>query len=101
MIMMIVSVPSVELARSIAHKLLTNSVAGCVQILKSVESIYLWKEKQETANESILFIKLPKKNRRNAEKIIREIHIYEIPEILSFNIDANQDYKRWLYSVTQ
>ncbi len=98
MIMMIVSVPA-EAAENIAEKLLSKRIAGCVQILKSVESIYIWKEKLETADENILFVKLPKKNKSAALKTIKESHPYEIPEILSVDVSSNEDYRRWLYEV--
>jgi len=72
MIMMIVSVPA-DAAENIVRKLLSKRIAGCVQILKSVESVYIWKGKLETANESILFVKLPKNNKSAAMKIIKEV----------------------------
>lgn len=97
MIMMIVSVP-VDAAENIAKKLLSKRIAGCVQILKSVESIYIWKGKLETADESILFVKLPKKNKSAAQEIIKEVHPYEVPEILSVDVSSNEDYRRWLYA---
>lgn len=98
MIMMIVSAPA-DAAENIAKELLAKRIAGCVQILKSVESVYIWKGKLETDDESILFVKLPKKNESAAQEIIKEAHPYEVPEILSVDVSSNEEYRRWLYEV--
>ena len=50
--------PDPETARRISNQLVTEKVAACANILPSVESIYRWKEKIETANETLVFFKL-------------------------------------------
>jgi periplasmic divalent cation tolerance protein len=48
---------SQEEARAIAHALLERRLAACVNIVSSLESIYRWEGKVDSAQESLLIIK--------------------------------------------
>ena len=84
-------------AQEIARALVEKRLAGCVQIIGPIKSIYWWKENIETAEEWLCIIKTKKRLFEKLEKSIREIHPYETPEILAIPITkAGEDYLNWL-----
>jgi len=84
-------------AQKIARALVEERLAGCVQIIGPIKSIYWWKENIETAEEWLCIIKTKKRLFEKLEKSIREIHPYETPEILAIPItQASEDYLNWL-----
>ena len=86
-------------AQEIARALVKKRLAGCVQIIGPIKSIYWWKENIETAEEWLCIIKTKKRLFEKLEKSIREIHPYETPEILATPItQASEDYLNWLDS---
>lgn len=87
-------------AEKIAKLLLEEKLAGCVQVVGPMTSYYRWKRNIEEAQEFICFIKTKKELYRELEKKIKEIHPYEIPEIIMIPIeDGNKDYLEWLKGV--
>ena len=50
--------PDQETARRISNELVTKKFAACANILPAVESIYRWKDKIESGNETLVLFKL-------------------------------------------
>ena len=69
-------------ARKIANILVEEQIAACVNIIPSVESIYKWKGKVEINNEIIILAKTTDENVKKTIKRIRELHNYELPDII-------------------
>ncbi len=89
-----------EVAKKIAQVLLEKKLAGCVQIIGPINSLYWWKDKIEEDKEFLIFIKSSKSLCKEIENEIKGVHNYEVPEILCFPIlDGNPDYLTWLKSV--
>ncbi len=81
----------------IAKIVLEKRLAGCVQVLGPIKSTYWWKGKIETAEEYLCIMKSKKNLYAELEKAIREIHPYEIPEIIALPIIAGYEgYLKWL-----
>lgn len=88
-----------EDAEKIAKALVEKRLAGCVQIVGPVISTYWWKGDIERAKEWLCFIKSRKNLYEELEKAIKEIHPYEVPEIIALPIVAgSKDYLEWLGS---
>lgn len=86
-----------EDARKIARAVVEKRLAGCVQIIGPITSIYRWKEAIETAEEWMCVIKTRKDLYLELEKSIREVHPYEVPEILAVPVaEGSKDYLEWL-----
>ncbi|MDL1965385.1 MAG: divalent-cation tolerance protein CutA [Candidatus Desulfofervidus auxilii] len=84
-------------AEKIAKTLVEKRLAGCVQILGPIVSTYWWKDNIETAEEWLCFIKSKRELYDELEEAIKEIHPYEIPEIVAIPIVAgNKEYLEWL-----
>ena len=86
-----------EDAERIARSLVEARLAGCVQIIGPVTSVYRWKGKIETAGEWLCLIKSREDLYGAIEQAIRSLHPYETPEIISVPITAgSRDYLGWL-----
>jgi len=84
-------------AEKIAGMLVDRKLAGCVQIISSVMSIYRWKGHIETAEECQCVIKSRKDLYGAIEAVIKSMHPYETPEIIALPIIAgSRDYLEWL-----
>jgi periplasmic divalent cation tolerance protein len=89
--------PDVETARRIGRALVEEKLAACANILPQVESIYRWKGAVETAAEVMALIKTTTWKYQLLEARIRELHPYEVPEIVSVRIDSGHtEYLRWI-----
>jgi periplasmic divalent cation tolerance protein len=89
--------PDAETARRIAKTIVEEKLAACVNLLPQVDSIYHWKGVIETASETLAIIKSTTWKYQLLEARIRELHPYEVPEIISIRIDSgNTEYLRWI-----
>jgi periplasmic divalent cation tolerance protein len=86
-----------EDAERIARTLVERRLAGCVQILGPLTSVYRWQGKIETAGEWLCLIKSRGELYGALEAAIRSLHPYETPEILALPVLAGyRDYLDWL-----
>lgn len=84
-------------AEKIARELVEQRLAGCVQILGPMASVYWWKGKVETAEEWLCLIKSKMDQYEKLEKTIKNMHPYETPEIIAMPIVAgSKGYLEWL-----
>ena len=89
--------PDAETARRISKQLVAEKFAACANILPSVESIYRWKEKIETGNETFVFFKLSEDRQAAFQEKLRSLHPYEVPEIIFVPVaNGLPDYLRWV-----
>ena len=89
-------------ANKLATDLVTERLAACVNVVPSVLSIYQWKEKIEKDTESILIIKSHRDLFSRLEARIKELHTYDVPEIVSLPIEAGHaPYLNWLNAQLQ
>ena len=81
---------------NIINELIKNDYVACINVIENVSSHFKWKGKVEVEKEDIIFIKTMKRNEKLVYKVIRDIHDYETPEIITIaiiNIDSN--YLNW------
>jgi periplasmic divalent cation tolerance protein len=89
--------PDQETARSVSNDLVTNKFAACANILPGVESIYRWKEKIESGNETLVLFKLSEDRQSAFQEKLRSVHPYEVPEIIFIPISSGlPEYLRWV-----
>jgi periplasmic divalent cation tolerance protein len=88
-----------EESKKIGNIIVEEKLAACVNIIASIESIYLWKGEIEEDKESILIAKTKVSNIDKIIKRVKEIHSYETPAILAIPIiDGSKDYLEYLDS---
>jgi len=86
-------------AQAIANALIERRLAGCVQIIGPITSTYRWEGKIETAEEWLCVIKSRADLYEALEEAIRDVHPYDVPEILAVPVTAgSKDYLDWLDS---
>jgi len=91
--------PDQEVAETIAENIVAQRLAACVNILPKVRSIYHWEGNIESANESLLLIKTHADKFDSLQNTITNIHPYEVPEIISLDINKGlPSYLSWLSS---
>lgn len=87
-------------ADTIATALLEERLVACVQSFP-VRSRYWWRGKMETAAEVMLVMKTRAALMASLIAKIRQLHPYEVPEVVSFAIaEGNPAYLEWLAAET-
>jgi periplasmic divalent cation tolerance protein len=96
-IQVVTTTSSQEEAEKIARALVERRLAACVQVAGPLTSTYHWKGRVEDAQEFLCIIKTRQSHYLAVEDAIRELHSYEVPEILAIPISAgNRAYLDWL-----
>ena len=84
-------------AENIAEYLVKKRLAACVQIMPKIHSIYVWKKNLCKEREVLLFIKSRRALFKEVEKVIKQHHSYEVPEIMALPIMAgSSSYLQWM-----
>lgn len=84
-------------AEKSAKILIEKRLAGCVQIIGPVSSTYRWKNKIEEEKEWLCIIKSKRFLYNELEEAIKELHSYEIPEIIAIPVvEGSKEYLDWL-----
>ncbi|MGI8957026.1 MAG: divalent-cation tolerance protein CutA [Chthoniobacterales bacterium] len=89
--------PDAATARRIGRQLVEDKCAACANLLSAVESIYWWEQKVENASETIVLFKTTPERYEALETTLRQLHPYELPEIIAFRVEQGlPGYLRWV-----
>lgn len=84
-------------ARSIARGLVERRLAACVTIVPQACSVYRWKGEIQEEDEKLLLIKSSARLFDRLRDAIRELHSYDVPEVLALPIgQGDPPYLDWL-----
>jgi periplasmic divalent cation tolerance protein len=98
----LVTIGSEQQAVSIARALVGERLAACVNIVGPVRSIYRWRDAVEDDSEYLLIIKTRATLYMKVETRVRELHGYEVPEVLALSVDrGSPPYIQWLLDSTR
>jgi periplasmic divalent cation tolerance protein len=101
-LVVLTNLPSREAGLALARALVERRLAACVNVLGECASVYRWKGELETAAETPLLIKVPASRYDALERAIRELHPYELPEIVALPLSAGLPaYLDWVQEQTQ
>jgi periplasmic divalent cation tolerance protein len=96
------NLPDEDSAKRLAEYLVSNSLAACVNIQGACQSVYRWQGKVERANEVPVFIKTTAAHYPELETAIRQLHPYDVPEIIAIPIaEGLPAYLQWLRAETE
>ncbi|MBI5195259.1 MAG: divalent-cation tolerance protein CutA [Nitrospirae bacterium] len=96
-IVIFITAPNEEAAVKIARALVEARLAACVNIVKSVRSIYRWEDKIEDDAEALMIAKTQKDLFNALAKKVKELHSYSVPEIIALPIvEGSEEYLKWL-----
>jgi len=100
-ILVISNLPNRESAEKLAHLLVEQRLAACVNVLAPCASVYRWQGSVETATEVPVLIKTTLERYPALESAIRTNHPYELPEIIAVSLSAGLPaYLEWLQTET-
>jgi len=89
--------PDTEIARRISNQLVAERFAACANIFPSIESIYRWKEKIESGNETLVLFKVSENRQTPFQDKLRSLHPYDVPEIIFVPITGGlPEYLQWV-----
>ncbi|MFW3411974.1 divalent-cation tolerance protein CutA [Aliarcobacter butzleri] len=84
---------SEEEAENIAKILIEEKFAACIQ-LSQIKSFYNWDNQFCSDKETLLNIKTRKKHFKKIKSKIKELHSYDVPEIIQ--LDISKSSKKYL-----
>ena len=98
-ILVVTTVGTEEEANELAQELVERHLSCCVNILPVHRSVYRWKGKICTDSEFMLIVKALEASYKQIEAAIQELHSYELPEILAFDIKQGEEgFLHWIYA---
>jgi periplasmic divalent cation tolerance protein len=96
-----ITAPNEEEGAKIARTLVEERLAGCVNIVRPIRSIYRWQENIEDDTEVLMIVKTQKKLFTSLNSRVKELHSYTVPEVIAVPVvDGSEDYLKWLEEVT-
>lgn len=101
-LLVITNLPDRITAERIAVSLVTERIAACVNVLAECASVYRWQGKIERASEVPLLIKTTRTAYPRLEAVLRELHPYDVPEIVALPATAGlPEYLNWVAHETK
>ena len=102
MLLVITNMPDVASATVLAHAIIEQRAAACVNLLSPCTSVYRWQGKVETTTEIPVLIKTTQTAYAQIETLIRATHPYELPEIIAVPVsEVSSEYLSWVSAETQ
>ena len=81
----------------IAKTLLKERIIACANIIEKVSSLFWWKGKIDEEEEVLLIMKSHQRLFNKLSVRVKELHSYEVPEILAFPIvEGSKSYLNWM-----
>ncbi len=86
----ITTVGTEEEANQLAEEMVARRHSACVNIVPIHRSVYRWQGKICDDREYLLIIKTLEQEYEAVEAAVRELHSYELPEILAFRVSRGE-----------
>ncbi len=96
---LVVSTTTRDTAQQLAKILVEERLAACVNIIPKLTSVYIWEGKLQEDEEALLLVKTTSAGVERLCTRLRELHSYDVPEIITLNVNKNEgnpDYLRWV-----
>lgn len=96
-LLVLTTFPDSESAVQVARGIVRAKLAACVNILPSVQSVYVWQGKECVEPEHVVLIKTTESAYPGLESYIKNHHPYELPELIATPIIMGfQEYLDWV-----
>jgi len=91
------TVSNADEGKQIAQTIVKEGLCACVNQVPSITSYYIYEGKFCEDNEELLIIKSLKTTFDKLSQRITELHSYDVPEIVSINVDdVDEKYLKWV-----
>jgi periplasmic divalent cation tolerance protein len=88
-------------ALRIGRALVEERLAACANAIGGMTSVYRWEGEIQQDSEAVLLVKTRQELRERTIERIRELHEYDVPCVVSWDIAAgNADYLKWIAAET-
>jgi len=101
-LLVISNLPDRASAEALARALIDRRAAACVNVFAPCLSVYRWQAAVETAEEHPVLAKTTRDRYELLERVIRELHPYELPEIIAVPLAGGLPaYLQWVEAETR
>jgi len=96
-IVVLVTAGSEEDAARIGRALVEERLVACANLVRSIRSIYRWEGRISDEEEHLLVLKTRRARFADVERRVRELHSYEVPEVIALDVTAGSEpYLEWI-----
>lgn len=100
-LLVLTNLPDRASAVKLAQRLVEDRLAACVNVLGGCTSVYRWRGAVEQADEVPVLIKTRAARYDALEAAIRELHPYEVPEVIAVPLARGlSEYLDWVAEQT-
>ncbi len=93
----LVTVPDVDVGRSLARTVVEEGLAACGNILPGLTSVYRWAGAVQEDPEALVLFKTGEACVADLMRRVVELHPYDVPEFLALPVaDGHLPYLRWV-----
>jgi periplasmic divalent cation tolerance protein len=101
-LVVLTTLANADAARSLVHRLVTDRLVACGTMLDGARSIYEWEGNVEETDEVLVVLKTRRDRWDRLVHVIRDVHPYDVPELLALPVDAGLDaYLDWVTAQTR
>ena len=98
----LVTAPNAEKAAELAHALVGEKLAACVNLVPQVRSIYRWEGAVEDAQEVLMVVKTTADRFDALHQRVLALHPYQVPEVIKLDVSAGHlPYLDWVRDSTR
>lgn len=87
-------------AKKLTDVLIEEKAIACANMLP-IESAYWWQGEVAREGEVVTIVKSRPENWPYLQRRITELHPYDVPCIVKFDVEANTAYEAWIEEVTE
>lgn len=101
-IVVLITCPDAATGERLAHSMVEERLAACVNLIPGVTSLYRWEDKLCRDAEILLLVKTRRGRLAALTRRVKALHPYSLPEIVALPILAGSaEYLRWIRSATR
>jgi periplasmic divalent cation tolerance protein len=101
-VVILVTAPDGQVAESLARVLVEERLVACVNVVPGLKSLYWWEGSVQSSDEVLMLAKARKGDVEAVAARVRELHPYEVPEVVATEVVAGLDsYLDWVNSETE
>ena len=96
-----ITAPDADTGRRLAHALVSEGLAACVNLVPGIRSIYRWEGEVREEEEVLLLAKTRSDRCAALAARVRDLHPYDLPEVVVLPASGgSRDYLEWVIAET-